>query len=51
MIYMLYIKCGEGGASAFALGDDELNVQDDELASSEGCWICGRGRVWVSHVV
>ena len=41
MIYMLYIKCGEGGASAFALGDDELNVRDDELASSEVAGFAG----------
>jgi len=34
MIYILCIKRGEAGASAFACGDG-LNVRDDELASSE----------------
>ena len=40
---MLYIKCREGGASAFALGDDELNTRDDELASSEVAGFAGAG--------
>ena len=34
-MYILCIKRGEGGASAFALGDDELNARDDELALPE----------------
>jgi hypothetical protein len=34
MIYNLCIKQGRAGASPFVLGDGELNVRDDELASS-----------------
>jgi len=33
MMYILYIVWGRAGASAFAPGDDELNMRDDELAS------------------
>jgi len=40
---MLYIKCGEGGASAFALGDDKLNARDNELASLEVAGFTGAG--------
>jgi hypothetical protein len=35
MIYNLCINQGRVGASVFALGDGELNMQDDELALSE----------------
>ena len=40
-------KARETGAGAFALGDDELNVRDDELASFGVCRICtARGNAW-----
>jgi hypothetical protein len=41
MICKLCIKEGEGGASGFALEDDEVNVRDDIVTSSEVAGIAG----------
>jgi hypothetical protein len=46
----LYIKEQEGGASGFSLGDNEVTVQDDVVASSEVASIGDCGNGWESDM-